>query len=331
MPKGTNQKFKLYRLAQIMLEMTDDEHYITMPEIIEALGKYEITADRKSIYNDLRDLEVLGIEVEGESAGKGYHYHVVNRPFELAELKLLVDAIQSSKFITERKTNTLIKKLEKMISKYETMKLQRQVFVSGRIKTMNESIYYTVDAIHNAIAENRKIYFQYYQWNVKKEMELRHNGAVYHISPWGLSWDDENYYLIGYDSDAETIKHYRVDKMIHIEMSDEKREGKESFKKLDLADYAKKSFGMFGGKEQQVKLLVDNRLAGVIIDRFGKDVMLIPADEEHFTVNVTVHISNQFLSWVISLGEGVKIVSPDEVVERMKKEIERVVRQYGCE
>lgn len=329
MPKGTNQKFKLYRLAQIMLEMTDDEHYITMPEIIEALGKYEITADRKSIYNDLRDLEVLGIEVEGESAGKGYHYHVVNRPFELAELKFLVDAIQSSKFITERKTNTLIKKLEKMISKYETMKLQRQVFVSGRIKTMNESIYYTVDAIHNAIAENRKIYFQYYQWNVKKEMELRHNGAVYHISPWGLSWDDENYYLVGYDSDAETIKHYRVDKMIHIEMSDEKREGKESFKKLDLADYAKKSFGMFGGKEQQVKLLVDNRLAGVIIDRFGKDVMLIPADEEHFTVNVTVHISNQFLSWVISLGEGVKIVSPDEVVNRLKKEVERLAGQYG--
>lgn len=329
MPKGTNQKFKLYRLAQIMLEMTDDEHYITMPEIIEALGKYEITADRKSIYNDLRDLEVLGIEVEGESAGKGYHYHVVNRPFELAELKLLVDAIQSSKFITERKTNTLIKKLEKMISKYETMKLQRQVFVSGRIKTMNESIYYTVDAIHNAIAENRKIYFQYYQWNVKKEMELRHNGAVYHISPWGLSWDDENYYLIGYDSDAETIKHYRVDKMIHIEMSDEKREGKESFKKLDLADYAKKSFGMFGGKEQQVKLLVDNSLAGVIIDRFGKDVMIIPADKEHFTVNVTVHISNQFLAWVISLGEGVKIISPDEVVNRLKKEVERLAGQYG--
>ena len=137
-----------------------------------------------------------------------------------------MDAIQSSKFITERKTNTLIKKLEKMISKYETMKLQRQVFVSGRIKTMNESIYYTVDAIHNAIAENRKIYFQYYQWNVKKEMELRHNGAVYHISPWGLSWDDENYYLIGYDSDAETIKHYRVDKMIHIEMSDENEKEK---------------------------------------------------------------------------------------------------------
>ena len=211
MPKGTNQKFKLYRLAQIMLEQTDDEHYITMPEIKEELARYDITADRKSIYADLRDLEVLGIEVEGEQDGKGYHYHVVSRPFELPELKLLVDAI------------------------------------------------------HNAISENRKICFQYFQWNVKKEMELRRDGAWYHISPWGLSWDDENYYLVGYDPDAGEIRHYRVDKMLHIRMSDEPREGKEHFRKLDMADYAKKSFGMFGGKEQTVKLLVDNSLAGVII------------------------------------------------------------------
>ena len=328
MPRGTNQKFKLYRLAQIMLERTDDDHYITMPEIMSALGEYEITADRKSIYNDLRDLEILGIEVEGEPIGNRYHYHVVNRPFELPELKLLVDAIQSSKFITERKTNVLIKKLEQMVSKYEAVKLQRQVYVTGRIKTMNESIYYTVDAIHNAISENKKIKFQYYQWNVKKEMELRHNGAWYHISPWGLSWDDENYYLIGYDSDAGKIKHYRVDKMLHIQMSEEKREGQEYFKKLDMADYAKKSFGMFGGKEQEVKLRVANNLAGVIIDRFGKNVMMIPEDEEYFTVNVDVHVSKQFLGWIFSLGESVRIVGPSEVVAQMKEEIERLVRQY---
>lgn len=328
MPKGTNQKFKLYRLAQIMLEQTDDDHYITMPEIRDALTRYDITADRKSIYADLRDLEVLGIEVEGEQVGKGYHYHVVSRPIELPELKLLVDAIQSSKFITEKKTNALIRKLEKQVSRYEAMKLQRQVFVSGRIKTMNESIYYTVDAIHNAISENKKIQFQYYQWNVKKEMELRRDGAWYHISPWGLSWDDENYYLVGYDSDAGEIRHYRVDKMLHIRMSDEPREGKEHFRKLDMADYAKKSFGMFGGKEQTVKLLVDNSLAGVIIDRFGKEVMMIPVDQEHFTVNVTVMVSSVFLGWVFSLGERVKILGPVEVVEKMREEGERLVGQY---
>lgn len=329
MPKGTNQKFKLYRLAQIMLERTDDDHYITMPEIMEALGQYEITADRKSIYTDLRDLEVLGIEVEGEPVGKGYHYHVVNRPFELPELKLLVDAIQSSKFITERKSNTLIRKLEKLVSRYEAMKLQRQVYVSGRIKAMNESIYYTVDAIHNAISENRKIRFQYYQWNVKKEMELRHGGAYYCISPWGLSWDNQNYYLIGYDSNAGLIKHYRVDKMLHVQMTAEEREGKDLFKKLDMVDYAKKSFSMFGGKEQDVKLRVDDSLAGVIIDRFGKDVMMIPSDKGYFTVNVKVHVSKQFLGWVFSLGDKIKLVGPDEVVTQMKQEIERLVQQYS--
>lgn len=328
MAKGKHQKFKLYRLAQIMLEKTDEEHYITMPEIMEELAAYEITADRKSIYADLRDLEELGIEVEGEPTGNRYHYHVINRPFELPELKLLVDAIQSSKFITERKTNALIRKLEKLVSQYDASKLQRQVYVSGRIKTMNESIYYTVDAIHNAISENRKIRFQYFQWNVKKEMELRHGGAWYHISPWGLSWDDENYYLVGYDGAAEQIKHYRVDKMLKIQMSEEEREGKEWFRKLDMADYAKKSFGMFGGKEQEVTLLADNSLAGVIIDRFGKDVMLIPQDEKQFTVHVKVHVSRQFLGWVFSLGEQVKITGPEEVVEEMRQEVKRLMSQY---
>lgn len=329
MPKGTNNKYKLYRLAQIMMEKTDEEHYITMPEIMEELGRYEITADRKTIYADLKDLENLGIEVEGEPVGNRYHYHVISRSFELPELKLLVDAIQSSKFITERKSKDLIKKLEQFVSKYEAAKLHRQVFVSGRIKTMNESIYYTVDAIHNAISENKKIKFQYYQWNEKKEMELRHSGAYYHISPWGLSWDDENYYLVGYDSDAQIIKHYRVDKMLHIKMTEEPREGKEHFKKLDMADYAKKSFGMYGGKEQTVKLLVENGLAGVMIDRFGKDIMMIPVDEEHFTVNVDVRVSGPFFGWIISLGEGVKIVGPDEVVEQMRMEITRLSRQYS--
>ena len=328
MPKGSNQKFKLYRLAQIMLERTDEDHYITMPKIMAALAEYDVTADRKSIYNDLRDLSVLGVEVEGEPVGNRYHYHVVNRTFELPELKLLVDAIQSSKFITEKKSNALIKKLETLVSRYDAQKLQRQVYVSGRIKTMNESIYYTVDAIYHAISENKKIKFQYFQWNVKKEMELRHNGAWYHISPWGLSWDDENYYLVGYDSDAGMIKHYRVDKMLHIKTSDEAREGKEHFKKLDMADYAKKSFGMFGGKDQTVRLLVHNKLAGVIIDRFGKNVIMIPTDEDHFKVNVDVHVSRQFLGWVFSLGEDIKIIGPDEVVEQMKVELDRLGKIY---
>ena len=329
MPKGANQKFKLYRLAQIMCEKTDETHYLTMPEIQKELEKYDIIAERRSLYESLKDLEEFGIEVEGERSGRGYRYHVIGRQFELAELKLLVDAIQSSKFITEKMTNRLIGKLETLVSQHDAADLRRQVFVSGRIKTMNETVYYSVDTIYNAISQNKKIKFQYYQWNVKKEMELRHDGAWYLVSPWGLSWDDENYYLVGYDSEVQKIKHYRVDKMLHIQMTEEEREGKEHFNKLDMADYTKKSFGMFRGKEKTVKLLVDNQLAGVMIDRFGKTISLIPVDEEHFTINVDVHVSKQFLGWVFSLGEQVKIISPDEVVEQMKREIERLKSQYN--
>ena len=328
MPKGTNQKFKLYRLAQIMLKETDEEHFITLPEIQKALGAYEITADRKTLYADLKDLEIFGIVVEGEPVGKGYHYHVVERPFQLAELKLLVDAIQSSKFITVKKTRKLIGKLEKMVSRYEASELQRQVFVAKRIKTMNESVYYTVDVIHRAIAENRKIEFQYFQWNVKKEMDLRHGGAWYQVSPWGLSWDDENYYLVAYDAGEEKIKHYRVDKMRSLRMLEEPREGEEYFRQFDMGDYARKNFGMFSGRECRVKLLMENRLAGVVIDRFGKDVSLIPVDEGHFAVNVDVYLSGQFLHWIFALGDGAKIVRPPEVVEEAKKEIRRLAEQY---
>lgn len=329
MPKGRNQKLKLYYLMKIMLEKTDEDHGLTMPRVLNELAAYGVTAERKSIYADFEALSEIGVEIIGEPVGKTFEYRVGSRTFELAELKLLVDSIQSSKFITVRKSNELIRKLEGLVSDYEAKELQRQVYVSGRIKTMNESIYYNVDAIHNAIAENKKIVFQYYQWNVRKEMELRRGGEYYNISPWGLSWDNENYYLIGYDTEAGFIKHYRVDKMLHIRMSDEKREGKEHFERFDIAAYARKSFGMFGGKESQVKLLVDNNLAGVVIDRFGKDIMMIPAGESHFTVNVDVAVSRQFFGWVFALGNGAKIISPPDVVEQVNQEIGRLAEQYN--
>ena len=320
-------QYGLLLLQRYLYEHTDDQHPASVADILAFWQECGIQAGRKSVYSAIEVLQSSGMDIVCVKSTQN-RYFVGERLFELPELKLLVDAIQSSKFITEKKTNILIKKLEKLVSKYDAQKLQRQVYVSGRIKTMNESIYYTVDAIHNAISENKKIKFQYFQWNVKKEMELRHGGAWYHISPWGLSWDDENYYMIGYDTEAQLIKHYRVDKMLHIRMSDESREGKEHFKKLDMADYAKKSFGMFRGKETSVKMLVNNSLAGVIIDRFGKDVMMIPADEEHFNVNVDVRVSRQFLGWVFSLGSDIQIVGPDDVVEQMRKEIARSVEQY---
>ncbi len=328
MAKGTNQKLKLIYLIKILLEKTDESHSITMPEILEALAAYDITAERKSIYADIEAIRELGIDVIGEQKGRTFFYYVAGRQFELVELKLLVDAIQSAKFITAKKSNELIKKLEDLTSQYEARQLRRQVYVAGRVKTMNESIYYNVDEIHNAIASNKKIKFQYFQWNVRKEMELRKDGSYYEISPWALSWDDENYYMIGFDAKAGQIRHYRVDKMLKIVCLEEGREGRELFEKFDMAAYARKSFGMFGGEEQYVKLLCHNSLANVIVDRFGKEVMMVPVDEEHFHANVNVAVSEPFLGWVFALGDKVKIAGPESVAERMKELAKATYERY---
>lgn len=328
MAKLPNQKLKILYLMKVLLEKTDESHSITMPEIITELEAYGITAERKSIYNDMECLRQYGLDIIGEQYDRTYYYRIGNRQFELAELKLLVDSVQSAKFLTAKKSNRLIKKIEGLASKYEASQLHRQVYVAERIKTMNESIYYNVDNIHNAIAKNSKITFQYFQWNVKKEMELRRNGALYEVSPWALSWNDENYYLVAYDSVERMIKHFRVDKMLNITVTDVKREGKALFQTFDMAVYAKKMFGMFYAEEQTVKLECANSLAGVVIDRFGKDVMLIPKDDSHFTVNVKVAVSLQFLAWIIGLGEDVKILEPKTVVDRINGEIDRLIRQY---
>ena len=323
MPKGSNQKLKLYRLSRIMLEHTDEDHFITMAGIKEELARYDVTADRKSIYDDLSALEHLGLEVKGEPDGKGYHYHVVSKQFELAELKLLIDAIQSSKFITERKSHELIRKIEQFASRYEAQQLNRQVMVAGRVKTMNEKIYYNVDAIHAAINENRQISFEYMNWNMKKELVPRRD-EPYITSPWALAWDDENYYLICYNAHHRMINHYRVDKMRRIRILDTKREGKAVFREFNPAKYAKSSFGMFGGEMTDVRLRCRNSMIGVILDRFGKEIMIRPDGKDHFITNVEVSVSDQFFGWVFALGGMVQILSPEEVTKKMKSTIRKV-------
>lgn len=329
MSRGMNQKFKLYHLKNIMMAKTDDDHSLTMPQIIDELAKCDVSAERKSIYVDLQDLEKLGVEIEGTQEGKYTYYHVVGRQFELPELKLLVDAIQSSKFITLKKSNELIKKLESFCSEYEAKKLQRQVYVQGRIKTMNESIYYSVDTIHAAIAENRQIKFKYFQWNIKKEQEFKRDGKFYRISPWALTWDDENYYLVGFDSEAGQIKHYRVDKMTNISKLETEREGQEHFRQWDTADFAKKNFAMFSGEDEDVTVWLENSMCGVFIDRFGKDISFMPVDANHSTVRLKVALSNHFLGWIFALGDKVKIVGNKDVLAKVNEEIERLVKQYS--
>lgn len=329
MAKSTNQKSKLLYLMRLFLEKTDENHGVTMADMVDYLQANDIKAERKCIYSDLEVLRTYGMDIISEKANRTVYYRLASRDFELAELKLLVDSVQAAKFITAKKTNELIKKLEGLASRYEASLLQRQVYVSERNKTMNESIYYNVDQIHNAIGKNVQITFQYFQWDIHKQMILKRDGELYQVSPWALTWDDENYYLVAYDKRDRKIKHFRVDKMLKISLLDEMREGKHEFKESDMAGYAKKLFGMFGGEEQRVRLLCHNSLAGVMIDRFGQDIAMVKADEEHFTLSVKVVVSRQFLTWVMSLGDGVTIVSPEKVVERMREEVERLTGQYA--
>ena len=328
MPKGSNQKLKLYYLAKIMVSLTDDEHRLTMSRIRAHLEEYGVTADRKSLYDDMEALRVLGIDVIGEKEGRDFYYHVGGKHFEIAELKLLVDAIQSSKFITEKKSNELIKKLTGLASDYEASQLAREVVVRGRIKTMNESIYYIVDDIHNAIKDNRRIKFEYLRWNLNKEMEPRKDEA-YEVSPWALTWDDENYYMIAYDAASDMIKHYRVDKMSSIEITENMRQGRELFERFDLAAYSKMNFGMFGGQETAVTLEFRNDMVGVLLDRFGKDITISPSGREGWSrTRVKVALSDQFLGWIFSLGVSVKIISPKEVAATFRDEIQALGKMY---
>lgn len=328
MAKFENQKLKLLALLEIFKKYTDEEHGITMNQILAELEAQGIKAERKSVYSDIQQLNDYGYEIEGSKLQGTFYYYFLDRDFELPELKLLVDAVQASKFISEKKSNELIKKIEGLASTHQAKELQRQVYVANRIKTDCESIYYNIDDLNMAINQNSQIEFEYYEWNLEKKMVLRPNGQKTGISPWALMWDDENYYMVAYDGESSQIKHYRVDKMRKIKIMSVPRDGKEAFNEFDMAVYAKKVFSMFTGNEQTVKLEFDNGLIGVVMDRFGRDVMIIPSGNDKFIINVKVNVSNMFFGWLIGLGKGAKLLGPDIVVEQFKKEIDRLNEQY---
>ena len=306
MPRGSNQKFKFTYLMKIMAEKTDDEHSLTMPQILE---EYEVSAERKSIYEDFKDMSKLGIDVIKEQRGRETFYHIAGREFELAEVKLLIDAVQSAKFITQKKSKSLISKVKNFVSEHQAKQLQRQIVINDRVKTMNESVYYNVDDIHTAINQNRKIKFKYYKWDIDKKLVERHGGSYFIVSPWALLWDDENYYMIAFDDWDNKIKHYRVDKMMYIEVGNDERAGKEEFKNFDMAKYSKATFGMYHGEKTKVCIKFANHMCGVFIDRFGKDTLFRKIDENNSELIVDINVSTHFLGWIFSIGNDVEIVS----------------------
>ncbi len=318
MPRAPHQKEKLLALLEILFRDTDEDHPLPLAGLIEALERQGISAERKSVYADLETLRRRGWDIVLD---RGRGYYLAWRPFELAELKLLVDAVQSSKFISQGKSRSLIKKLESLCSRHQAVALQRQVFVSGRVKTMNEAVLYSIDAIHEAIGCNRQISFRYFDYNVKKEKVFRHNGKVYEVSPVGLLRSDESYYLVALEQGER--RHYRVDRMAQLQVTDHPRAP--GCDRLDMAAYTRSHFGMFSGRERQVKLRCPNTLSHVMLDRFGLDTMLVPDGPDHFTLTATVAVSQQFFGWLFGLGPEVELLEPEEVRQQWRRQLEQAL------
>ena len=329
MARSAYQKLKPLYIMNYLLQNSDEDHLVSMSQLIEHLAAHGIPSERKSVYDDIEALRVFGLDIVQGGSGKNAGYYIANRSFELPELKLLVDSVQSSKFITHKKTATLIKKIETLASIHEAQLLNRQVYVKNRIKTMNESIYYNIDAIQSGISQNKKIQFKYFEYTVQKTRHYRKDGAFYVVSPFAMTWDDENYYLVAFDSQAGIIKHYRVDKMTEISSTEEDRDGLDAYQALDMAVYARKVFGMFSGEEESVQLRFENHLVGAVLDRLGQEVFIIADGDDHFTVRADVVVSPQFFAWVTGFGAAAQIIGPDDVVEKMRQHINSVAALYS--
>ena len=322
---------KTIYIIRILMEQTDEDHYLNAAQIGEILEReYDLKLDRHTIYAEMKKLEDADLDIMKRD-GRNGGYYIGSRQFEMPELKLMVDAVQSSRFFTKKKTEELIRKLETLCSKNQAKQLSSQVVVYNRPKAVNETIYYNVDKLHSAIYHNRKITFQYADWTARKETILRHDGAIYEVSPFHLVWDDENYYLIAYDENAGKIKHYRVDKMRSIDVTKLERIKLPEEKKIDLATFSKKTFGMFGGRDVKVTLRCKNHLAGVLIDRFGTDIWMTPSGEDHFTAQVTVTVSKQFFGWVTAIGKDMKIQAPLDVKDEYRQYLLEIFQDLDTE
>lgn len=324
MPKESGHKKRILYVLKFLSERTDDEHGLSVQKLLELLKNAGINAERKTLYDDIEQLKEFGYDIQ-LTKGKEGGYRLVSREFELSELVLLTDAVQSSRFITEKKSAGLIKKLASLASVHQGKSLSRQVQVSGRIKNMNETIFYSVDTLHGAIDSDRRISFNYFDHNRHKEKVFRHGNKLYRASPLSLCWDNEYYYLVAHDEDFGGIRHYRVDKMANIEILEEKRTKVEGF---SLAAYTDKLFGMFGGKECLVTLRCKDSLAGVIIDRFGKNVPFRLGDDGYFELTAKLVLSPVFYGWVMSFGGDILIKSPEEAVEELKRTAAAIIESY---
>jgi predicted DNA-binding transcriptional regulator YafY len=327
-----NTKLKLLCLYTILEELTDEDHPITVNEIITELAKHGITAERKSIYSDIKLLEEYGMDICRVTHSRKHGYFLANRLFEVSELKLLIDAIQSARFITRKKTRELIKKFESLTSKNLSKNLHKHVFVNNRLKYDNEEIFYNIDKLHRAISNNKKISFKYYSYNIDKKRVMKRNGLSYIVNPYAMTWYDDNYYLIGNMDKWDDLAHFRVDRICGLEVLDECAK---SFEKVSLyknifntADYSKKIYYMFSGEVEKVRIRFSNGAINSVLDRFGMDTSVMKDGDEYFIVTAEIVPSDGFISWLYIFGEDAEVLSPESLREKVKHNINSIKRVY---
>lgn len=311
MAKSERQKLKLLILRDYLRSHTDELHPVSMQQILAALEGEGIRAERKSVYDDLDTLRDYGMEIRKVS-GKNGGYYVPERDFALSELKLLVDAVQAARFLSEKESMALIRKLAALSSAHEAELLRREVVVTGRAKSGSEDVCRNVDTLHAAIAGNSRITFRYFDYDLNGSR--RYRPGLYTASPYALCWQDENYYLIAH-SERHGLTHYRVDKMASISMTGQPRYMDAQTRELDLTEYGKNVFGMFAGSREQLRLRFDRSLAGVVIDRFGRGTPCVPDGPDAFICTVEVAVSPNFFGWLASFGARAQLLSPAPVRE----------------
>ena len=326
MPKSDNQKLKLLYIRDYLERNSDDRHPVGAQDLINMLGRHGIACERKSIYSDIRALQDFGIDILNRRGANG-GYYIASRNFELPELKLLIDAVQSSRFLTEKKSRELIRKLCKECNRYDESLMHRDVVIDRRVKSMNETIYYNVDTIQEAISRGVQITFRYFDWGI--DGQRRYRDRDYQASPYGLCQDNENCYLLAH-SPRHGVTHYRVDRMTDIVLTKEQRVPCPELTGPRLVEHANQLFQMYSGDRASVKLCFHHSLTNVVIDRFGHDVMLIPDGEDHFTFLVDVAVSPMFLSWVIGFGDKAKIVYPQQVVDACRELAQTAIGQHAA-
>ena len=325
MPKSDNQKLKIFYILDYLQRNSHQEHPVRAAELLSMLERqHNIVCDRKTVYSDIAALQDYGVDIVS-IPGKNGGYYIASRNFELPELKLLIDAVQSSRFLTEKKSRELIEKLCNQCSVYDARLMRRDVLVSGRVKSMNETIYYNVDTIQEAIGENRQITFRYFDWGI--DGKRRYRTKHYQAGPYGLCQDNENCYLLAH-SPRYGVTSYRVDRMSDIQLSEEARTPCPELTGKALTEHANRLFQMFAGDATTVKLRFHRELTNVVMDRFGRDTMLIPDGEEHFVFTVKVAVSPMFLSWVIGFGQKAKILHPQSVIEECRELCRQAMEQY---